>query len=90
MIVSTDGDHKIKTTGKASAIYVDGTAGGGTAKLGTLGIAGFIPFKDGAGADVVVSVSNQYEIRHGQNKSVYLQLTGSISPNLSISASGIA
>ena len=89
MIITANGAFKLKTTGKASAVYVDGDLGGGTATVGMQTSSGYVPYKDDAGSDVVLDIGQQYEVRHGQNKDVYIDLTSSSNASLNVSAYGL-
>ena len=94
MLIKEDGTVKIKPVtagvglgGSMSALLVAGNLGGGTALVGYMnGDTGvFSPFKDSTGLVNLELVSGrQYQIAHGMGIDVYVQLTGSTSPILSV------
>ena len=89
MIITADGDHKLKTKGGISAVYVSGSAGGGTITLGTKSGDTFTAYKDADGADTIAAVGEQYEIRHGLGVDICVKLVTSSNASLTVSANGI-
>jgi len=83
MIITANGTPRIDTVKSISIVYVSGTLGGGVAKLGYIASGVFVPFVVDS-AELTLTTGEQYELHHGYNMPVFLQLVGSTSPNLEI------
>lgn len=90
MLMTENAIKTVPTTGKASAIYVNGSLGGGTAKVGYITSIGFVSYKDNEGFDLVLEIGSQQEIRHGQNKVICVNLVSSTGAALDITAYSVA
>jgi hypothetical protein len=84
MILTANGTYKLDTVGRESIIYVSGSLGGGTATVGYMASGVFTALKDDTPADITLSIGIQYDLKHGQNMDIYVQLAGATAPSLEI------
>lgn len=90
MKITADGLHILPTSGKANALYVTGSLGGGTATVGYVMDGTFISLKDDTGNPVTLDIDEQYVVYHGQNMDIVIELAGSTSPDLRVLAREVA
>lgn len=91
-VYTQDGLYKLNklTTGNdKSIVYTSRDLGGGTATIGYKDSSGnFISLKDDVGSDVLAIPGEQLLIEHGRLIELYLQLSGSTTPDLEVIVRG--
>lgn len=89
MLITADGNHKLKTKGAVSSIKAYGTFGGGSLTLG---------FKDSVDGTIRAYAENntaktaagEWEISHGTGVDVYVICSGATTPSITVDLVTIA